>query len=96
MQEFKEVLEFFQTQDKDSFIPLFDSNSAGGKHIDLAFENGNKIYNYAVICDCLTDCTTIGKWIQYIPSAEKKFLTIDDLYYDSKNKTWDLSYRIIV
>ncbi len=91
LQEFKEVLEFFQTQLKTQMLH-YSSCYAGGNHIELAFEKDQKqqIYDFAIICECLTDCSTYCKWGNLLPSSLKPFLTADDLIYDSAIKNWDL------
>lgn len=93
VQDFKNVLEFFQSK-LNTHLFHYSSCSAGGNHIDLAFKNASdKIYNFAIICDCLTDCASYSKWKTMLPSTEKKFLTANDLYYESLEKTWKLTTK---
>lgn len=89
LQEFKDVLGFFETQ-LNTHMLHYSSCYAGGNHIELAFE---KPYNFAIICECLTDCAIYCKWTNTLPSKQKKILTVDDLHYDSKLKSWDLNMK---
>ena len=90
VKEFKDVLYFFQTQMKTHML-YYSGCYSGGNHIKLAFENGDKkTYNFAIICDCLTDCATYCKWDNKLPSWQQKFLTVDDVYYDPAKKSWGL------
>jgi len=89
-QEFKDVLEFFHT-DVKTHLFQYSGCSGGGNHIDVVFENGsNRTYNFPIIVENLTDCTSYCKWNNPLRSNEKKFLTTDDLYYNSANKSWNL------
>lgn len=93
LQEFKDVLWFFQTQIK-THILHYSGCYSGGNHIKLAFENEHQeTYNFAIICDCLTDGATYCKWDNRLPSWQQKFLTVDDVYYDKAKKSWDLIMR---
>jgi hypothetical protein len=87
--EFRNVLDFFQTQ-LNTHLLHYSSCYAGGNHIELAFE---KVYNFAIICDCLTDCATFCKWTNTLPSKQKKNLTVDDLDYHLAVKSWGLNMR---
>lgn len=87
VQEIRQVLLFFHTQ-LNTHVFHYSSCYAAGNNIDLMFENNT--YNYTIICECLTDCATYCKWKTMLPSPEKKFLTTDDLYYDSTSKSWNL------
>lgn len=91
-QEFKEMLEFFQSNVKTNLFHYSGCN-AGGNHIPLIFNNQQiNTYNFAIICDVLTDCTSYCKWTNLLPSDQKKFLTINDLVYDSTKNCWQLPF----
>jgi len=47
-------------------------------------------YNFAIMCDNLTDCTTYCKWITLLPSGEKQFITTADITYDEAQNCWQL------
>lgn len=88
VQEFRDVLHFFQTQLKTHMLH-YSGCYSGGNHIQLAFENEHKqTYNFAIICDCLTDCATYCKTDNRLPSWQQQFLTVDDVYYDSEKNSW--------
>jgi len=89
-QEFKEVLDFFQSNVKTHFFH-YSSCYAGGNHISLLFNNEpKKTYNFAISCDTLTDCTSYCKWSNLLPSDQTKFLKTTDLTYDSTKNCWQL------
>jgi hypothetical protein len=90
LQEFKNILDFFQTQ-LNTHTFHYSSCYAGGYHIGLIFDK--QTYNFAIICECLTDCATYCKWTNTLPSKRKKFLNADDLYYDSVAKSWNLNMK---
>lgn len=90
LQEFKDVLDFFQTQ-LNTHVLHYSSCYAGGNHVEAVFDK--QTYNFAIICECLTDCTTYCKWTNTLPSKQKKFLTVDDLYYDAETKGWNLNMK---
>lgn len=88
--EFNAFLDFFQSSVKTHFLH-YSSCYAGGNHIPLIFEEGkNEPYNYAIICDTLTDSASYCKWTTLLPSSERKFLTTADLTYDSIRNCWQL------
>jgi hypothetical protein len=86
-QEFTDVLNFFQTKVSTRFFH-YAACYAGGNHIALIF-NG-KQYNFAIMCDNLTDCTTYCKWTTLLPSDDKQFLTTADVTYDKAKNCWQL------
>lgn len=89
-QEFKEVLDFFQSKVKTNLFH-YSCCYAGGNHISLIFNNEHKkTYNFAITCDTLTDCTSYCKWTNLLPSDQKNFLTTTDLAYDSTKNCWQL------
>ncbi len=90
VQEFHAFLDFFQVNVKTHFFH-YSSCYAGGNHIPLIFKEGqNESYNFAIICDCLTDSANYCKWTTLLPCAERKFLTTADLTYDAAKNCWQL------
>lgn len=88
--EFKKVLDFFQSKVKTNLFH-YSSCYAGGNHISLIFNNEQKkTYSFAITCDTLTDCTSYCKWTNLLPSNQKFFLTTADLGYDSTKNCWQL------
>lgn len=88
VQEFKAFLDFFHSSVKTHLFH-YSSCYGGGNHIPLIFNEG-KFYNFAIICDALTDAASYCKWITFLPSSEKRFLTVNDLTYDVTRDCWQL------
>lgn len=90
VQEFTDMLMFFQSKVKTNFFH-YASCYAGGNHISLIFKSDQKDpYNFAIICDNLTDCATYCNWTTLLPSQDKQFITTSDLHYDSTKNCWGL------
>ena len=90
LQAFTDMLTFFQSQIRTNLFH-YSSCYAGGNHISLIFKNNHKQpYNFAIICDNLTDCAAYCKWATLLPSNEKHFLTTADLMYDPTKNCWQL------
>lgn len=91
VQEFNACLDFFRDSVKTHFFH-YSSCYAGGNHIPLIFKEGKEeSYNYAIICDSLTDSASFCKSTTLLPSTEKMFLTTADLTYDATRNCWQLS-----
>lgn len=88
VQEFADVLTFFQNKVSTRFFH-YACCYGGGNHIALMFNN-NKHYNFAIMCDNLTDCTTYCKWTTLLPGYDKNFLTTADITYDKAKNCWQL------
>lgn len=90
IQEFHDFLNFFEFDVKTHLLH-YSCCYAGGNHIPLIFpEKQNQTYNYAIICDTLTDAASYCKWTTLLPSTQKKFLTTADLVYDATQTCWQL------
>lgn len=87
VEEFAGVLNFFHNKVSTHFFH-YANCYGGGNHIALMFNN--KKYNFAIMCDTLTDCTSYCKWTTLLPSYEKSFLTTADIAYDITKDCWQL------
>lgn len=91
VQEFKDVLTFFQSRVDTHFLH-YSCCYAGGNHSSLIFgQGGEKTYNFPIICGTLTDCISYCKLDIVLPSREKKYFTSADLIYDSEQQRWTMS-----
>ncbi len=90
LQEFKNMLEFFHSKVATHNFH-YGTCYGAGNHELLIFENDhNNTYNFAIICDCLTDCTTYCKWLTPLPCHAKSCITPYDIIYDESEKCWQL------
>ena len=87
VQDFTDVLTFFQNKVSTRFFH-YASCYGAGNHIPLIFKD--KYYNFAIMCDNLTDCATYCKWTTLLPSDDKQFLTTADVRYNQQKSCWQL------
>jgi hypothetical protein len=87
IEDFAGVLTFFENKVSTRFFHYATCYGAGN-HIALMFNN--KYYNFAIMCDNVTDCATYCKWTTLLPSHEKQFLTTADITYDEVKNCWQL------
>ena len=89
LDQFHATLKFFN--DRVSTHSLhYSSCFAGGYHSILPFQQSYHSYNYALIYACLTDCLDYCTWRTNLPSRGKKFLSTDDLIYNTDTREWHL------
>jgi len=93
LHEFKGTLEFFHSHVKTHLFE-YSTCYGAGNHSLLLFNNDHTAgYNFAIICDTLTDCTAYCKWETQLPSDEKAFLTPSDIIHDEAKKCWQFPLR---
>lgn len=90
-EEFRKVLEFFNTQVKTHLFH-YSCCYGGGSHTSLIFgEEAKRTYNFAIMCGNLTDCLSYCKWAQIVaPSAAKQFLVPSDITHNAQKDCWEL------
>lgn len=93
VENFKGVLEFFHSKVKTHIFHYGTCYGAGNHNQVIFNDDHDNGYNFAIICDCLTDCATYCKWTTLLPSDEKAFLTPLDIVYDTTKNCWQLPLK---